>query len=162
MTTMPLLHPQQGSQYCLVLLRFPRHPTSNSSKTFLRTLDCSRLSAKSQGKSQSETTNSKKKKTLNVGSSLFSLIYYPPRRLSLISTISFPFVKMVKIANTGSWLLGLLAIAVRSDTLVRATNNIVEGAFIVEYEDGFVSKLTRNWVTSYQYSDVAACLSVFP
>lgn len=47
---------------------------------------------------------------------------------------------MVKIANTGSWLLGLLAIAGRRGTLVGASNNIVEGAFIVEYEDGFVSK----------------------
>lgn len=48
---------------------------------------------------------------------------------------------MVKFASTNTWLLGLLAIAGRSGTVVSATNNIVQGAFIVEFEDGFVSKL---------------------
>lgn len=46
------------------------------------------------------------------------------------------FVNMVKFADAGSWLIGLLAAV---GTLVRAANNIVPGAFIIEFADGVVS-----------------------
>ncbi|KAJ4391678.1 hypothetical protein N0V93_005297 [Gnomoniopsis smithogilvyi] len=42
---------------------------------------------------------------------------------------------MVKFANAASWLLGLLAAAGRTSILVRAANNIVPGAFIIEFAD---------------------------